>query len=153
MVLMSMEMDKFKGFLPLFSIGYGICNGLTYMVPLQHGWLWFPQRPGLISGIIMGGYAMGSFSYGLLCHALVNPENETPIDNKFSDTVNSRVPFMMLMLTTSSSLFSLLAILLIFPGRDPTGVKEARDAMEKAVEVLQYTEYNASAFDKTMSSV
>jgi len=59
MALMSTQVSSFYSFLGLFSVGFGLCNGLTYMVPVAHGWLWFPDCPGLISGIIIGGFGVG----------------------------------------------------------------------------------------------
>ncbi len=59
MALMSTQADDFYLFLVTFSIGFGICNGLSYMVPMTHGWRWFPLNPGLVSGIIIGGFGVG----------------------------------------------------------------------------------------------
>jgi len=59
MTLISSQANTFSLFLPMFSCGFGLCNGLTYMVPMQHGWLWFPDYPGLVSGIIIGGFGIG----------------------------------------------------------------------------------------------
>lgn len=59
MTLISTQATTFALFLPMFSCGFGLCNGLTYMVPMQHGWLWFPDYPGLVSGIIIGGFGIG----------------------------------------------------------------------------------------------
>ena len=75
----------FEAFLCLFSIGFGICNGLTYMVPMQHGWLWFPNNPGLVSGIIIGGFGIGTFVFSLVCSSLVNPDGVDAVDGKFPD--------------------------------------------------------------------
>ena len=68
-------MGNFYAFLFLFSVGFGITNGLTYMVPMHNGWLWFPSRPGLVSGIIIGGFGVGTFVMGIVCTAIVNPHD------------------------------------------------------------------------------
>jgi len=46
------------------------------MVPMHHGWLWFPDKPGLISGIIIGGFGLGALIFGPLATAIVNPDKE-----------------------------------------------------------------------------
>jgi hypothetical protein len=99
------------------------------MVPMNHGWLWFPNRPGLVSGIIIGGFGIGTFIFNFVCTALVNPDNLTAVNEKFPEEVNQRVPKMMLVLTLSNICIVLLALVLIFPGRDPTSQKEVKQAI------------------------
>lgn len=119
----------FEAFLCLFSIGYGICNGLTYMVPMQHGWLWFPNKPGLVSGIIIGGFGIGTFVFSLVCTGLVNPDGIDAVDGKFPDSVNERVPLMLKVFTVSNICIVLLALILIFPGKDCTSEEEVKHAL------------------------
>ena len=84
-------MSNFTAFALLYAFGFGICNGLTYMIPMHHGWLWFPNKAGLISGIIIGGFGLGALVFAPLALALVNPEGESPIDGQFSKEVDDRV--------------------------------------------------------------
>ena len=67
--------SNFYVFLFLFGVGYGTCNGLTYMVPMHHGWLWYPNRPGLVSGIIIGGFGFGALIFGTVARLIVNTGN------------------------------------------------------------------------------
>ena len=92
MIVASTQASSFFAFWPLFSIGFGFCNGLTYMVPMHQGWLWFPERPGLVSGVIIGGFGVGSFVFGLVCNFIVNPHGEKSVNGHFSDEVDARVP-------------------------------------------------------------
>jgi len=41
----------------------GIGCGINYMVPLVCAWDHFPNRKGLMTGIIVGAYGFGSFLY------------------------------------------------------------------------------------------
>ena len=75
MLMTSAFVTSFPLFLALFGLGYGICNGLTYMVPMHHGWLWYPDNPGLVSGIVIGGFGFGSLIFGNVARLIVNPEN------------------------------------------------------------------------------
>ena len=69
---------------------------MTYMVPVHHGWLWFPGRPGLVSGLIIAGFGFGSLIFNNVARDIVNPDNESSDENgKFSDAVNDRVPYML----------------------------------------------------------
>ena len=60
---MSISIKSFYPFMILFAAGFGLCNALTYMVPMHHGWLWFPNNPGLVSGIIIGGFGVGTLIF------------------------------------------------------------------------------------------
>ena len=60
---MSIVVKSFGLFLILFAGGFGLTNALTYMAPMHHGWLWFPKSPGLVSGIIIGGFGVGTLIF------------------------------------------------------------------------------------------
>ena len=125
MLLASSFVSSFYLFLSLFGIGWGICRGLTYTVPMHHGWLWFPNRPGLVSGIIIGGFGFGSLIFGKVAQVLVNPDNLSADEEtgRYPQEVNERVPRMLLILTMSFAAIALISILLIFPGKDHADVK------------------------------
>ena len=142
MILVACTMTNFYAFLCLFSIGFGICNGLTYMVPMNHGWLWFPERPGLISGIIIGGFGIGTFVFNFVCTAIVNPNNEKEVDGRFPEDVNERVPRMLLTLTISCILISVASVLLIFPGHDATSKKEVKKRIGSAQSAHHFINYD-----------
>ena len=89
MLLSNLVAQDFTAFVLLFSVGFGLCNGLTYMVPMEHGWRWFPEKPGLVSGIIIGGFGIGTFVFGIVCNSIVNPDNlEADADGHFPQSVN-----------------------------------------------------------------
>ena len=104
---------------------------MTYMVPMQHGWLWFPDRPGLITGIIIGGFGLGAFVFNFVCTGLVNPDNEKPVDGRFSDEVNGRVHRMLVIFTLSCICIVTVSSMLIYPGRDPVSKKEVKSRMQE----------------------
>ena len=90
------------------------------MVPMHHGWLWFPDRAGLISGIIIGGFGFGALVFAPIATILVNPDGEKAINGKFTADVNERVPHMLLVLDVCFLVVCVISGLLIFPGPDPT---------------------------------
>ena len=56
----------------LFPIGIG----LVYWAPIICAWEWFPERKGLISGIIICGFGFGAFIFGFVSTHIVNPDPE-----------------------------------------------------------------------------
>lgn len=104
----------------LYVVGFGGTNAMTYMVPVHHGWLWFPERPGLVSGIIICGFGFGALIFNNLSRVIVNPENESSDDNgAFSEEVNKRVPQMLQTVLVCFMVMTLVALCLISRGPQP----------------------------------
>jgi OFA family oxalate/formate antiporter-like MFS transporter len=65
-----------------FIILYGMCGGLgvgiAYMIPIYTSWYHFPDRKGLVSGIIMSGFGLGIFIFNILTTNWINPTNWSP---------------------------------------------------------------------------
>lgn len=105
-----------------FVVGFGF--GLIYMLPLRNAWLFYPNKKGMVSGIILSCYSIGAIIFNFLSSAIVNPNNESPtliipVGNAFeklfdpdSDVVNN-VPHMLRVLSYCFMGMSLLATLLI----------------------------------------
>lgn len=68
--------------------------GLLYSVPVILSWEWFPERKGLISGLIIGAHGFASFLSSFLAQAIVNPNNEMPdkVTKNFPEYVTNQVP-------------------------------------------------------------
>jgi len=52
-----------------FFVFYNCCAlgiGIFYWVPVFCAWEWFPERKGLVSGLVIGSIGMGNFVYSLL---------------------------------------------------------------------------------------
>ena len=54
---------------------YPMGIGTIYWVPVICAWEWFPERKGLICGLIIGACGLGPFIYGFLSTGMVNPDN------------------------------------------------------------------------------
>ena len=105
-------------FIKYYGLMFGCGIGLMYFTPLMAGWEWFPDRKGMVSGIIIGGFGFGSFIFGLIAMELVNPENKDPIkvqdgDPLFEKEIAERVPFMLRTLCLIWVILISLGILMI----------------------------------------
>jgi hypothetical protein len=102
----------------LYGAVNGIGCGMCYMVPLVCNWEYFPEKKGLVTGIIVGSYGFASFIFGLISTKICNPNNIDPtIDGNqikfFTADVADRVPTMMRVLVAMWACFVILAICLI----------------------------------------
>ncbi|WP_249621023.1 MFS transporter, partial [Desulfuromonas sp. CSMB_57] len=62
--------------LPMLYLGYGVIggigNGMAYVVPIATLIKWFPDKRGLITGLSVMGFGLGSFFIGKLVPGLIN---------------------------------------------------------------------------------
>ena len=100
---------------------FGIGSG--YFTPLMISWEWLIGRRGLASGIILCGFGFGSFIFGFITTALVNPDNESAVkmpdgDHLYTINVANNVPKMLRYL--SFIWIGLAAIGIILIRRNPS---------------------------------
>lgn len=77
-VMISAYMINFYLFLLFYAVFAGIGYGIMYMLPLKQAWLFFPNRKGMIGGIILASHSFAAIGWSFLCANLINPNNEMP---------------------------------------------------------------------------
>lgn len=93
--------------------------GLVYWTPIICAWEWFPNRKGLISGLVIGAFGFGAFLFGFLSTAIVNPDNKPPghvegtPDKLFPKDVAEKVPEMFRTCLMAWSLLAFISIALV----------------------------------------
>ena len=116
--------QSFFQFPIIFGIGYGFCNGIAYTVPLKICWDIYPEQKGMVSGVIICGFGVGSFIFSFISTMLVNPLNikarvdylENEGDNSirlYGDEVALNVPNMMVYMCISWLIICCFGILLL----------------------------------------
>ena len=134
----------FTGFACLYIVAFSLNNGFVYMVPVHHGWLWFPRNAGLVSGIIIGGFGFGGLIFDNLCTRLINPEEEPVQDNGYyPEDVNNRFISMFRIFIACIACLALIGILMIFPGPVPTSpaYKEVPHRQNPSVQLQESKDY------------
>lgn len=77
---------------------YGLLSGLgislSYVTPLACGMKWFPDKKGLINGLIVAGFGLGALGSTNFQTLYLNPDNKSPgSDGYFDDPeILARVP-------------------------------------------------------------
>lgn len=115
--------QSFFQFTIIFGVGYGFCNGIAYTVPLKICWDIYPEQKGMVSGVIICGFGVGSFIFSFISTMLVNPLNiKTRInyiengDNSirlYGDEVALKVPYMIIYMCILWSIICCFGILLL----------------------------------------
>jgi len=102
-IFISSFTTSLEAFVFFFGVMSGIGVGITYFIPLICAWEYFPERKGLVTCIIVGAYAFGSFIYIQVATKIVNPhnigtsiesENQDSIVSFFDEDVANNVPYM-----------------------------------------------------------
>ena len=124
-VLLSSMQKNFWNFVLLYGVFFGLGSGITYMLPLQLIWEYYPQNKGLYSGILLGAYGFGPFIFAQLTTRLVNPhdlgfsividhhDGTTPI-KFYGPKVANNTPKMLRITSYIWTGLLILAIILIF---------------------------------------
>jgi len=123
-------MKDFWAFAMLYVIGFSWSQGMVYMAPVHHGWLWFPNNPGLVSGIILGGFGFGALVFDNVITHVVNPNNLS-IDEEtgyYPDSVNERFIFMWRIIVTCWLGLAIISFIMMFPG--PPKIKTEQSSTE-----------------------
>ena len=112
---------RFWLFFILYALAFAVNQALTYMVPIHHAWLYFPQHGGLISGIILAGYGFGALIFDNVSTAIVNPGGKYTKDSNgwYPKEVNNKFETMMRVLIISWSACILIGMCLITRGPLP----------------------------------
>jgi OFA family oxalate/formate antiporter-like MFS transporter len=121
-------------FLFVFFMGvlYPMGIGMVYWIPICCGWEWFPERKGLISGLIIGGYGFGAFIFDFVSNAIANPNDfkpEVPGDGSTTDllmprSVGDAVPRMYLICLACWFCLGLTAVFGVF--RNPEYIRKEK---------------------------
>jgi hypothetical protein len=59
----------------IYGLTFGVITGMVYYIPIYMGYLYFPKKKGIVSGVVLMGYGLASLVFGLTFFALVNPHN------------------------------------------------------------------------------
>jgi MFS transporter, OFA family, oxalate/formate antiporter len=107
-------------YLSFYALLNGMGSGTTYFIPLICGWEYFPERKGLITGVVLSAFGFGSFVFGIISSMLCNPDSLDPkIEDAeqgityFGPEVANRVPFMFRSIVKIWAVQVLIALLLI----------------------------------------
>ena len=118
-------------FLIFYGIGFPIGIGLVYYTPIVCCWEWFPEKKGLMTGIIVAGFGFGSFIFGFVSTAIINPEDAKKVvpqdgsgdpDELYPELQAMRVPGMFRKCLIIWTTLSVLSVLLV--SRNPEVKKE-----------------------------
>ncbi len=97
-VITSAAMTTFIGLFITYGIIFGAGIGFGYVCPIASANKWFPDKKGLINGIAVAGFGIGSFVFNYVIKALANPKNLETDDLNFVSEISKNIPLMFVVL-------------------------------------------------------
>ncbi|EAS03508.1 MFS transporter (macronuclear) [Tetrahymena thermophila SB210] len=82
----SFALKNFALFTFLYGFVFGVFNGLAYMLPFNLCYTYFPEKKGIVSGVIAGAFGLGAAVWIWLVNGLINPDNIDPIHTDPNDS-------------------------------------------------------------------
>lgn len=123
-IFLSSFFTNFWWFVIFYGIVFGLVNGALYIIPIRLGFMYFPHKKGIVSGLIVCGFGMGAFFLSYVAKYIINPDNYAPeIYNAqvkeyyFDHRVSDNVPFGIRVLSIIYLFTALIGVWLI---TDPT---------------------------------
>jgi len=135
--LTSAYMTNFWLFLFFYAAVSTLGLGISYLIPMISCWDYFPERKGLITGIMVSSYGLSSFVNNALSTLTVNPNNEKtyhvgPNDiSFFHEDVAMRVPYMLKVLIILWTSELIIAIVFLSRPKKDNGLNMSINQMEK----------------------
>lgn len=107
---------------------YGFGNGLSYYGVLRNAWKYFPDKKGLLSGIILSCFGLSSFFFTTIADLIINPSGIQPDDdNYYPREVAENVPKFINVMCITIAIGGTIIVCLICPYRDPTEKTVSRE--------------------------
>jgi len=123
-----------EAFVWVYGVTIGLGAGYASFTPIWRAWEFFPQRQGLITGLIVLGYGVGPGALGLLFTFLVNPDNEKPTltitrgiteEKLFTYDVARKVPFALKTMAFGFAVLFVFSTALIFKAKSKREISES----------------------------
>jgi MFS family permease len=72
-IFISSFAKNFTTFCIFYGVFYGIFQGLILNIPIYIGYLYFPDKKGRVTGIILSGFGVGNLVLSQISFRLINP--------------------------------------------------------------------------------
>jgi len=107
----------------LYSLSWVINNGITYFAACNEAWKFFPDKPGLASGVILSGFGFGGLIFDNVSTALINPLDYAIGTPEFNQVVQEKFGYMLRVLDVCWFGILLFGIATIWKGPDNLDLK------------------------------
>ena len=120
------EITKFKWLIFAYVL-FGISKSLTYLPLMKNCWKYYPNKKGLITGLILSAFGLSAFILISICDEMVNPNDIKAKNNIYSKEIaNKFIDFIMLYIYLII-IIGIIVIFLVFPFEDENSIENVKD--------------------------
>ncbi len=106
---------------------FGISKSLTYLPLMKNCWKYYPNKKGLITGLILSAFGLSAFILISICDEMVNPNDIKAKNNIYSKEIaNKFIDFIMLYIYLII-IIGIIVIFLVFPFEDENSIENVKD--------------------------
>lgn len=121
--------------------GFGI--GISFLPVMKNIWKYFPEKTGLVNGVILGGVGLSSAVLNPVADKIINPNKKAPDkDGIYPSEVSDNIPWFFILLLIIFGSLGLLALMLTFPfksdGTTPVNIENDNEDDDYNNEVIVY---------------
>ena len=114
----------------LFGALQGFGASILYVLPVKICWEYFPNIKGVVSGIIIGFYGLGSFSFNLIGSHFINPDGINKTNGFYPEEVFNWVPSSLRYLCLIYVCLSIVTLVLLKPKKKEIKIEPIEDINE-----------------------
>ncbi len=120
------QITKFKWLIFAYVL-FGISKSLTYLPLMKNCWKYYPNKKGLITGLILSAFGLSAFVFITICDEMVNPKN-LPQQNKLypKEIANKFIDFIQLYIYLII-IIGIIVIILVFPYEEENFESKVKD--------------------------
>lgn len=113
-------------FLFIYLFGFALPIGFVYILPLACAYDHFPKKKGIAGGILLAGFTFGSFIFGLVSEAVINPENLKKDDLTKDQNIDDRISIFFWILAVFFAITHILAMIFVkYPEVEKESLRES----------------------------
>ena len=127
---------------------YGIGIGLAYFPILKSSWKYFPEKKGLLTGIILCVFGLCPMVFTSIADYVINPEHIKPINGIYDSSIAERMKNYSFIMVIVFSCCGLLSQILMFP-LDNIESTDKEDLKDKETKPKYYNNYGNTNINKT----
>jgi len=122
----------------VYFLGYAGPIGILYTIPVNAAYAYFPLHKGTVGGIVLAGFTMGTFVFGFISNAVINPNKVTTLELSHDQTINYRITQFYWIQASFCLIAFLLALIFIeFPKNVNAEKEDNKKEDEKVIIELQ----------------
>ncbi len=104
---------------------FGIANSFTYFQTMKNCWKYFPNKKGIITGLILSSFGLSVFIFTSIGDYIINPKGLSILDNGYyNEEISNNFLVYIKFYLFSVIIIGFISVILVFPYEDEYKIEE-----------------------------